>query len=94
MLISLFNSYGDMVPSSIGGKLISAVFLTLAVFIVSLPVPFIEGKLLHQQHLQLTEDRLEMRLKRMLKAKQCSHGSLQSKWPRRGTASNIHAATN
>ena len=93
MLISL-NSYGDMVPSSIGGKLISAVFLTLAVFIVSLPVPFIEGKLLHQQHLQLTEDRLEMRLKRMLKAKQCSHGSLQSKWPRRGTASNIHAATN
>ena len=82
-----------MVPSSIGGKLISAVFLTLAVFIVSLPVPFIEGKLLHQQHLQLTEDRLEMRLKRMLKAKQCRRGSVPSKWSRRGTTSNIHAAT-
>ena len=81
-----------MVPSSIGGKLISAVFLTLAVFIVSLPVPFIEGKLLHQQHLQLTEDRLEMRLKRMLKAKQC-RGSVPSKWSRRGTTGSIHAAT-
>jgi hypothetical protein len=79
-----------MVPSSIGGKLISAVFLTLAVFIVSLPVPFIEGKLLHQQHLQLTEDRLEMRLKRILKTKQCHRGSNRT---RRGTASNIHAAT-
>ncbi len=81
-----------MVPSSIGGKLISALFLTLAVFIVSLPVPFIEGKLLHQQHLQLTEDRLEMRLKGMLKTKQVRRGGLQFKWTRRNTASNIDAA--
>ena len=79
-----------MVPASIGGKLISAVFLTLAVFIVSLPVPFIEGKLLHQQDLQLTEDRLEMRLKRMLHTKHSRRGSLQSKCTRHGMASNIH----
>lgn len=82
-----------MVPVSVGGKLISALFLTLAVFIVSLPVPFIEGKLLHQQQLQFTEDRLEMRLKRMLKTKPCRRNSFQFKRARHGTASNIATAT-
>mgnify|MGYP002803627495 FL=1 len=79
-----------MVPASIGGKLISGVFLTLAVFIVSLPVPFIEGKLLHQQQLQTTEDRLEMRLKRKLHTKHGRRGSLQTKCTRHGMSSNFH----
>lgn len=78
-----------MVPVTAGGKLISALFLMLGVLVVSLPVPFIEGKLLHQQHLHLTEDRLEARLKAMLVLKNRRFHSHHSRWSikHRGTFS-------
>lgn len=83
-----------MVPTTASGKLISAVFLMLGVLIVSLPVPFIEDKLLHQQHLQLTEDRLEIKLKElMMKAKTRPNPSPRSRWPRRRNPSNNSATS-